>query len=62
MFFVVLTSSCRLGHGCAKKTVDGDSDADIGDIMLVASRWHTSCETPDTDSNPATPNYEAHLA
>ena len=40
--------------------VDGDGDVDIGDIMLVASRWHTSCETPDPDSNPATPNYEAH--
>ena len=40
--------------------VDSDGDVDIGDIMLVASRWHTSCETPDPDSNPATPNYEAH--
>ena len=39
--------------------VDGDGDVDIVDIMLVASRWSTSCENPDPDSNPATPSYEA---
>ena len=39
--------------------VDGDGDVDIVDVMLVASRWCTSCENPDPDNNPATPNYEA---
>ncbi len=39
--------------------VDADGDVDIVDVMLVASRWETSCENPDPDGNPATPNYEA---
>jgi len=40
--------------------MDRDGDVDIVDIMEVAGRWRTSCEYPDPDSNPATPNYEAH--
>jgi len=40
--------------------VDGDGDVDIVDVMLEASRWNTSCENPDPDNNPDTPNYEAH--
>jgi Leucine-rich repeat (LRR) protein len=39
--------------------VDEDGDVDVEDIMLVASRWHTSCDNPDPDNNPDTPNYEA---
>ncbi len=39
--------------------VDDDGDVDIMDVMLMASRWGTSCENPDPDGNPATPNYEA---
>jgi len=27
--------------------------------MLVASRWRTSCDNPDPDNNPGTPNYES---
>ncbi len=30
----------------------------IEDIMLVASRWRTSCAKPDPDNNSNTPNYE----
>ena len=26
--------------------------------MLVATRWRTSCEIPDPDSNSETPNYD----
>jgi len=32
---------------------------DVADVMRVASRWRTSCEIPDPDSNSETPNYEA---
>jgi hypothetical protein len=39
--------------------VDGDGDVDIADVMLVASRWRTSCENTDPDNNPDTPNYES---
>jgi streptogramin lyase len=39
--------------------LDGDEDVDIDDVMLVASRWRTSCAKPDPDNNPDTPNYEA---
>jgi len=39
--------------------VDGDGDVDIVDVMLEASRWNTSCENPDPDNDPDTPNYEA---
>ena len=39
--------------------LDGDEDVDIDDVMLVASRWRTSCTKPDPDNNPDTPNYEA---
>ena len=38
--------------------LDGDGDVDMADIMLVAVRWRTSCETPDPDDDPATPNYD----
>jgi hypothetical protein len=38
--------------------VDSDCDVDIVDIMLVASRWQTSCENPDPDDNDDTPNYD----
>lgn len=30
---------------------------DIQDVGEVASRWRTSCQNPDPDDNPATPNY-----
>ena len=39
--------------------LDGDCAVEIDDIMLVASRWRTSCANPDPDHNPATPNYDA---
>ena len=38
---------------------DHDCDIDVADIMAVASRWRTSCDDPDPDNNPETPNYEA---
>ena len=39
--------------------LDGDGDVDVDDIMQVAGRWRTSCDNPDPDNNPDTPNYEA---
>ena len=39
--------------------INGDGKVDIVDIMLVASRWSTSCDNPDPDNNPDTPNYES---
>ena len=39
--------------------LDGDCSVEIDDVMLVASRWRTSCANPDPDNNPATPNYDA---
>jgi len=39
--------------------LDGDGDVDVDDIMQVASRWRTSCDSPDPDNNPNTPNYES---
>ena len=39
--------------------LDGDCDVDIVDIMLVACRWQTSCDNPDPDDDPDTPNYDA---
>ncbi|HID86393.1 MAG TPA: hypothetical protein EYP55_03320, partial [Anaerolineae bacterium] len=38
--------------------VDGDGDVDIHDVLEVSSRWRTSCDTPDPDDNPDTPNYD----
>jgi len=38
---------------------NGDCRVDIVDIMRVASRWQTSCENPDPDHDPDTPNYDA---
>jgi hypothetical protein len=38
---------------------DGDGKVTVTDIQAVASRWRTSCASPDPDNNPATPNYEA---
>jgi len=37
---------------------DNSGQVDVADIMRVASRWRTSCENPDPDNNPATPNYD----
>ena len=37
---------------------DGNGQVDVLDIMLVASRWRTSCDNPDPDNDPDTPNYE----
>jgi len=39
--------------------LDGNCVVNIVDIMLVASRWRTSCAKPDPDNNPYTPNYES---
>jgi len=39
--------------------MDGDGDVDVADIMLVASRWSTSCDNPDPDNDDTTPNYDA---
>jgi hypothetical protein len=30
----------------------------VADIMMVATRWRTSCYNLDPDHNPDTPNYE----
>ncbi len=38
--------------------LDGNCVVNVADIMLVASRWRTSCADPDPDNNPDTPNYE----
>ncbi|MGA9350941.1 MAG: hypothetical protein WBW48_19350 [Anaerolineae bacterium] len=38
--------------------LDGDKDVDVADIMLVASRWRTSCENPNPDNSDDTPNYD----
>jgi len=37
---------------------DGDGDVDVDDVMQVASRWRTSCDNPDPDNHPDTPNYD----
>jgi photosystem II stability/assembly factor-like uncharacterized protein len=37
--------------------INDDGNVDIDDVMLVASRWRTSCDNPDPDNNPNTPNY-----
>ena len=39
--------------------LDGNCVVDIADILLVASRWRTSCAKRDPDNDPDTPNYEA---
>ncbi len=38
--------------------LDLDCDVDVGDVMLVANRWRTSCANPDPDNDPGTANYE----
>ena len=38
---------------------DGSGTVDIADISRVASRWRTSCDNPNPDNDPDTPNYEA---
>jgi immune inhibitor A len=38
--------------------LDCDGEVNIDDVMMVASRWRTSCEMPDPDNNPETPNYD----
>lgn len=38
---------------------DGNCEVDVVDIMQVACRWQTSCENPDPDNDPDTPNYDA---
>ncbi len=38
--------------------LNDDGDVNVADIMLVASRWSTSCDNPNPDGNPDTPNYE----
>jgi hypothetical protein len=37
--------------------LDGNCVVNVADIMLVASRWRTSCDNPDPDNNLDTPNY-----
>jgi RHS repeat-associated protein len=48
----------RFEEGDLPEDLDDDCDVDIVDIMLVASRWGTSCDNPDPDNNPATNNYD----
>ena len=38
---------------------DQDCVISVVDIMPVASRWATSCDNPDPDNDPDTPNYAA---
>jgi hypothetical protein len=38
---------------------DGNCTVDILDIMQVACRWQTSCDNPNPDDDPDTPNYDA---
>jgi len=40
--------------------LDCNCAVDVADIMMVASRWHTSCDNRDPDNDSNTPNYEAH--
>jgi N-acetylneuraminic acid mutarotase len=35
-----------------------DAVVDVADIMLVAARWRASCDSPDPDGDPGTPNYD----
>ncbi|MBC8263975.1 MAG: hypothetical protein H8E47_07610 [Anaerolineales bacterium] len=46
-------------EGGCQGDLNDDGDVNIVDIMLVATRWRTSCDTPNPDGNPDTPNYEA---
>jgi hypothetical protein len=48
----------RFEEGDLPEDLDDDCDVDIVDIMLVAARWGTSCDNPDPDNNPDTPNYD----
>jgi RHS repeat-associated protein len=48
----------RFGEQDMPEDFDGDCVITIVDIMLVASRWGTSCDNPDPDNNPDTPNYD----
>ena len=38
---------------------DNSGQVDLPDVMRVASRWRTSCEVPDPDSDPETPSYDS---
>ena len=38
---------------------DESGQVDLPDVMRVASRWRTSCEIPDPDSDPETPSYDS---
>jgi len=38
---------------------DGDCEVTVVDIMQVACRWQTSCDNPDPDDDPNTPDYDA---
>ena len=37
---------------------DNSGQVDLPDVMRVASRWRTSCENPNPDGDPDTPNYD----
>ena len=73
MAFTALTNAYFEGASVLRDTTDGtvvvtspyptgdldqDCDVDIDDIMSVASRWRTSCENPNPDNKPDTPNYD----
>jgi hypothetical protein len=45
----------RFGEQDMPEDFDGDCVITIVDIMLVASRWGTSCDNPDPDNNPTLP-------
>ena len=38
--------------------LDSNRQVNVADIMMVASRWRTSCTYIDPDNKPDTPNYE----
>jgi hypothetical protein len=71
--FTDLTNAWFGGPSVLRNTTDGtiiitspyppgdlnqDCVVDVDDIMLVASRWRTSCANPNPDGDPNTPNYD----
>ena len=56
---VAATVTSEAGPSGLLGDFDGNCRVDIVDIMQVACRWQTSCETSDPDHDPDTPNYDA---
>jgi len=46
-------------EGACQADLDHDGNVSVVDVMLVASRWKTSCENLDPDGDPDTPAYDS---